>query len=45
MPDRHPLGRRCGDPRVLLTVAALMPYALIRHGLACWKVRRGGRRG
>lgn len=23
----------------------LMPYALIRHGIACWTARRGGSRG
>lgn len=41
MADRHPLGRRCGDPRVLLAVAVLMPYALARHGWATWRERRG----
>lgn len=34
MADRHPLGRRCGDPRVLAVVLLLMPYALMRHAAA-----------
>jgi hypothetical protein len=41
-PDRDPLGRRCGDPLTLLTVALLMPYAIARHGWATWR-GRGGR--
>jgi hypothetical protein len=27
---RHPLGRRCGDPAMLLTALLLMPYAMVR---------------
>jgi hypothetical protein len=31
-PYRHPLGRRCGDPRSLALVLLLMPYAMVRYG-------------
>lgn len=41
MNDRHPLGRTCRDPLTLLTVLALMPYALARHAWATWAARRG----
>jgi len=42
--DRHPLGRSCR--KALPLVILLMPYALVRHGIACWAQRRaGGRRG
>jgi hypothetical protein len=34
-PYRHPLGRKCGDPRRLLFVLVLMPYALTRYALDC----------
>lgn len=35
---RHPLGRRCGDPRILLGALLLMPYAIVRYAL---DVKRG----
>jgi len=37
--DRHPLGRTCGDPRVLLAVAFLMPVALVRYALDVRRAR------
>jgi hypothetical protein len=40
--DRHPLGRNCG--KMLPLVILLMPYALARHGWACWRERRAGAR-
>lgn len=47
MPDRHPLGRACRDPLVLLAVVLLMPYALTRYAIDECRTRRtrGGRRG
>jgi hypothetical protein len=39
MSPRHPLGRRCGDPRVLVFALLLMPYALIRYAVDCWRGR------
>lgn len=38
-PYRHPLGRRCGDPRILLGVLVLMPYALARYAIDCARGR------
>ncbi|MFC7276263.1 hypothetical protein ACFQS1_19900 [Paractinoplanes rhizophilus] len=38
-PYRHPLGRRCGDPRILLGVLLLMPYAMARYGIDSWRER------
>lgn len=40
-PYRHPLGRRCGDKR-MLAAALLMTvfYALPRYGIDCWRERR-----
>lgn len=38
-PYRHPLGRRCGDPKVLLLVLLMMPYALLRYALDCMRGR------
>lgn len=32
-PYRHPLGRRCGDPRTLGLVLLLMPWAMLRYSL------------
>lgn len=37
---RHPLGRRCGDPRILLTAILLMPYAMVRYGIDSRRERR-----
>lgn len=34
-PYRHPLGRRCGDPRNFLLVLLLMPRALVLYRRDC----------
>lgn len=38
-PYRHPLGRRCGDPRLLIVALLMMPYAMVRYGLDCVRGR------
>lgn len=39
-PYRHPLGRRCGDPRRLLfAVVLLLFYALPRYAFDTWRGR------
>jgi hypothetical protein len=38
-PYRHPLGRRCGQKRMLLAALLLMPYALVRYGIDCLRGR------
>jgi hypothetical protein len=38
-PYRHPQGRTCRDPRNILLVLVLMPYALLRYAFDCWRGR------
>jgi hypothetical protein len=38
-PYRHPLGRTCRDPRLLLFAVLLMPYALTRYAIDCARGR------
>lgn len=40
---RHPLGRRCGDPSMLLAALLLMPYAIVRYGIDARRERRDAR--
>lgn len=38
-PYRHPLGRACRDPQILLFSLLLMPYAIVRYAFDCMRRR------